>query len=42
MTDDTGRDVPEYKRKCSKYEMLDKTLNAELMTNILLKINSIH
>ncbi len=31
--------VPEYKSKCSKYEVLDKTLNAQLMTDILLKIN---
>jgi len=34
--------VPEYKSKCSKYEVLDKTLNAQLMTDILLKINSNH
>ncbi|SHE80419.1 NDP-sugar epimerase, includes UDP-GlcNAc-inverting 4,6-dehydratase FlaA1 and capsular polysaccharide biosynthesis protein EpsC [Bacteroides luti] len=34
--------VPEYKSKCSKYEVLDKTLNAQLMTDILLKINSTH
>jgi len=34
--------VPEYKSKCSKYEVLDKTLNAQLMTDILLKINSPH
>lgn len=32
--------VPEYKSKCSKYEVLDKTLNAQLLTDILLKINS--
>ena len=34
--------VPEYKSKCSKYEVLDTTLNAQLMTDILLKINSTH
>nr|WP_321375998.1 nucleoside-diphosphate sugar epimerase/dehydratase [uncultured Bacteroides sp.] len=34
--------VPEYKSKCSRYEVLDKTLNAQLMTDILLKINSAH
>jgi FlaA1/EpsC-like NDP-sugar epimerase len=34
--------VPEYKSQCSKYEVLDKTLNAQLMTDILLKINSTH
>jgi FlaA1/EpsC-like NDP-sugar epimerase len=34
--------VPEYKSKCSKYEVLDKTLNAQLMADILLKINSTH
>nr|WP_320039510.1 nucleoside-diphosphate sugar epimerase/dehydratase [uncultured Bacteroides sp.] len=34
--------VPEYKSKCSKYEALDKTLNAQLMTDILLKIKSNH
>jgi len=34
--------VPEYKSKCSKYEVLDKTLNPQLMTDILLKINSNH
>jgi len=34
--------VPEYKSKCSKYEVLDKTLNAQLMTDILLKTNSTH
>ncbi|WP_321424530.1 nucleoside-diphosphate sugar epimerase/dehydratase [uncultured Bacteroides sp.] len=34
--------VPEYKSKCSKYEVLDKTLNAQLMTDILLKIKSTH
>jgi len=34
--------VPEYKSKCSKYEVLDKTLNAQLMTDVLLKINPPH
>jgi len=34
--------VPEYKSKCSKYEVLDKTLNAQLISDILLKINSAH
>ena len=34
--------VPEYKSKCSKYEVLDKTLNAQMMTDILLKINPPH
>nr|WP_320039542.1 nucleoside-diphosphate sugar epimerase/dehydratase [uncultured Bacteroides sp.] len=34
--------VPEYKSKCSKYEVLDKTLNAQLISDILLKINSTH
>jgi hypothetical protein len=34
--------VPEYKSKCSKYEVLDKTLNAQLMTDVLLKINPSH
>jgi FlaA1/EpsC-like NDP-sugar epimerase len=34
--------VPEYKSKCSKYEVLDKTSNPQLQANILLKMNSAH
>ncbi|WP_321438111.1 nucleoside-diphosphate sugar epimerase/dehydratase [uncultured Bacteroides sp.] len=34
--------VPEYKSKCSKYEVLDKTLNPQLLANILLNSTSTH
>jgi len=34
--------VPEYKSECSKYEVLDKTSNPELLANALLKINPAH
>jgi FlaA1/EpsC-like NDP-sugar epimerase len=34
--------VPEYKSKCSKYEVLDNNLNPQLMANIVLKTNSTH
>ena len=34
--------VPEYKSKCSKYEVLDNTMNPQLLANFVLKTSQTH